>query len=328
MRIFATETFIGLCAAAALALSGAGKTHAADIIVGAGDAAPIHFHVGRAVCRSLEKTIQGLSCEVRKITGRDEAEPRAVLNNVRNGAIEIGLAQSDWIHNAVTGQGDFKFADGQFTSLRTLFVLHGEPFTVIARRDSGIKTIDDLAGKRVNIGGPGTKERAVMEMVMAAQGWTYKSFQMADEMAQSEQLLALCHNRIQAMVATVAHPDPNITKVIKLCDAAPVAITGPNIDKLVGAHPYFAKTSVPGGFYQGQGQAVPTFGVRVGVVASEDIDDDIAYAVTKAVAGNLSRFQRLHPALGQLTTEDLIRDGVNAPLHKGAARYFRENGMM
>lgn len=107
-----------------------------------------------------------------------------------------------------------------------------------------------------------------------------------------------------------------------------MAITGPNIDKLVGTHPYFAKIAVPGGFYQGQEQAVPTFGVRVGVVASEDIDNDIAYAVTKAVAGNLNRFQRLHPALGQLTPEDLIRDEVNAPLHEGAAKYFRESGMM
>ena len=277
---------------------------------------------------SIQRESQGLTCEVLRIEGRDAAEPLAVLSHVRDGAIEVGLVQSDWQYHAFQGTGPLKFVDIKFDNLRSLFSLHGEPFTVIARRDSGIKSLNDLAGKRVNIGNPGSKQRVVMEMVMKAKGWTRKSFQLVDELTEAEQSLALCHNRVQAIVSTVSHPDPAIAKAIKLCDAAVVEVSGAAIDRLIADNRFLVATEVPAGLYDQQDKPVKTFGVIVTAVSSADAADDTTYAIVKSVFDNLQNFKRLHSALGNLLPGRMMTDGLSAPTHPGAARYFRDKGMM
>ena len=328
MRNGTTKFLTALFMAALLTGGMTGTVRAAEFVIGVGDGARVHFHIGRALCRVIKRSIQGASCEAKQIEGRDQAEPLAVLNNVRNGAIEIGVVQSDWIYHAYKGSGPAKFGDEKYTNLRTLFALHGEPFTVVARQDARIKKLDDLAGKRVNIGQPRSRQRVVMEQVMAAKGWTRDTFQVADELAGPEQSLALCHNRIQAMVVTVAHPDPDIRKTLKLCGAEIVEIAGQAIDKLIAQEPYFTVITIPAGTYETQADTVKTFGARVAAVTSEDMPEDLVYAVVKAVFENLDSFKRLHPGLGHLQAKDLMKNGVTAPLHPGAVRYFREAGLM
>jgi len=328
MRNGTTKFLTALFMAALLTAGMTGTVRAAEFVIGVGDGARVHFHIGRALCRVIKRSIQGASCEAKQIEGRDQAEPLAVLNNVRNGAIEIGIVQSDWIHHAYKGSGPAKFGDEKYTNLRTLFVLHGEPFTVVARQDARITKLDDLAGKRVNIGQPRSRQRVVMEQVMAAKGWTRDTFQVADELAGPEQSLALCHNRIQAMVVTVAHPDPDIRKTLKLCGAEIVEIAGQAIDKLIAQEPYFTVITIPAGTYETQADTVKSFGARVAAVTSEDMPEDLVYAVVKAVFENLDSFKRLHPGLGHLQAKDLMKNGVTAPLHPGAVRYFREAGLM
>lgn len=300
---------------------------AAEFIVGTGATSKAHFTVGRAICRQLERTDKGTRCEVLPIVGRDQAEPLAVLNNVRNGAIEMGIVGSDWQHHAYTGTGPVKFMDVKFDTIRSLFSLHGEPFTLIARRDARIDSFDDLPGKRVNIGSPGSGQRAMMEMLMKAKGWTKNSFQLADELPAAGQFLALCHNTVQAIVTTVAHPNDQVAKVIKLCGAKVVEVAGAEIDKLVSDNPYLATTKVEGGLYEGVPAPVNTFGIKVTAVSSDSVDEDTVYHVVKSVFDHLDRFKRLHTALGTLTPEQMMKDGQSAPAHPGALRYFREKGM-
>ncbi len=301
---------------------------AADIIIGTGSSARVHYSVGRAICRQIQRESQGLTCEVLRIEGQDAPEPLAVLGHVRDGAVEIGLVRSDWQYHAFKGTGPVEFMDVTFGSLRSLFSLHGEPFTVIARRDSGIKSLNDLAGKRVNIGNPGSSQRVIMEMVMKAKGWTRKSFQFVDELTEAEQSLALCHNRVQAIVATVSHPNDGVAKALELCDAIVVEISGTDIDKLIADNRFFAATEVPGGIYKQVAAPVRTFGIKVTAVSSTDIDDDTVYEVVKTVFDNLNKIKRIHRALGNLLPGRMMTDGLSAPTHPGAARYFRDKGMM
>ncbi len=328
MRNGTTKYLSALFITGLLSVGMTGMARSADFVIGVGDGARVHFHIGRALCRVIKRSIQGVSCEARQIEGRDQAEPLAVLNNVRNNAIEVGIVQSDWIHHAYEGSGPAKFGDEKYTSLRTLFVLHGEPFTVVARQDARIAKLDDLVGKRVNIGQPRSRQRVIMEQVMAAKGWTRDTFQVADELAGADQSLALCHNRIQAMVVTVAHPNPEVRKTLDLCGAEIIEIAGPAIDKLIAQEPYFTVITIPGGTYKTQADTVKSFGARVAAVTSEDVPDDLAFAVVKAVFENLDSFKRLHPGLGPLQAKDMMTNGVTAPLHPGAAKYYRQAGMM
>ncbi len=320
-----------LAMAIVVAISAAGvgssdRARAADVIVGTGDESPVHFNVGRALCRAISKSKQAMSCEVERIVGRDAAEPLAVLGHLRDGAIEIGVAPSDWLYHAYNASGPVEFMDVGFENLRTLLLLHGEPFTVIARRDAGIAKLADLAGKRVNIGVPGSDQRVVMQQVMTAMGWSRDSFTLADELTGPEQSLALCHDRIQAMVAIVAHPDAALAKTMALCDAELVEIAGAEITGLVADKPYFSITEIPAESYENQAAAVKTFGIRVVAVVTEDMSDTMAYDIVDAVFGNFDRFKRLHPALRPLRPQDMKSEGDTAPMHPGAIRKFSEIG--
>jgi len=303
-------------------------TFAADLIIGTGTTADVHTSVGRAICRLIQTTNPGTSCEVAKIEGRHAAEPIAVLSEVHNGAIEVGMVQSDWQYHAFEGSGPVEFMDVRFDNLRSLFSLHGELFTVIVRRDAGIETLDDLAGKRVNIGNPGSSQRAIMDMVMDAKGWTQDSFQFVDELSEAEQLLALCHNRVQAVVSVASHPDERIAKALALCDARIIAISGAEIEKLVADNRFLALSEVPMSVYAESEALIPTFGVMVTAVTSVDLDDETAYRVVKSVFDNLDNMKRLHMALRNLMPERMISAGLTAPLHPGAARYYRDSGLM
>ena len=314
----------------AIMAAGAGssdRARAAEVIVGAGDESPAHFNVGRALCRAISKSAQAMTCEVERIVGRDAAEPLAVLGNLRDGTIDIGIAPSDWLYHAYNASGPVEFMDVRFENLRSLLLLHGEPFTVVARRDAGISKLADLAGKRVNIGVPGSDQRVVMQQVMTAMGWSRDSFALADELTGPEQSLALCHNRIQAMVAIVTHPDAALAKTMALCDAELVEITGPEISGLIADKPYFSVTEIPAGTYENQTAAVKTFGVRVVAVVSEDMPDSTAYDIVQAVFRNFDNFKRFHPALRQLRVQDMKSEGDGAPMHPGALRKFSEIGM-
>ena len=323
---------VPLAMAFVVAISAAGvgssdRARAADVIIGAGDESPVHFNVGRALCRAISKSKQAMTCAVERIVGGDAAEPLAVLGNLRDGTIDIGVAPSDWLYHAYTASGPVEFMDARFENLRILMLLHGEPFTVVARRDAGIAKLADLAGKRVNIGVPGSDQRVVMQQVMTAMGWSRDSFTLADELTGPEQSLALCHDRIQAMVAIVAHPDTALAKTMALCDAGLVEITGPEITKLIVDKPYFSVTEIPAGSYENQTAAVKTFGVRVVAVVSEDMPDTTAYDIVQAVFGNFDSFKRLHPALRQLRPQDMKSEGDVAPMHPGAIRKYNEIGM-
>ena len=296
---------------------------AEDILIGTGSTSGVYYPAGRAICRLVNRKAEGLTCKA-------EATPGSLhnLSNVAGGALDIGLAQSDWQYHAVTGTGPVEFMDADFTNLRALFSLHGEPFTLVARRDSGIARLDDLKGKRVNIGNPGSGQRATMEVVMSAKGWTKGDFLLAEELPASQQSLALCHGRVQAMVYTVGHPNPSVGQAVGLCDAIVVAVTDAVIDKLVGDNPYYTFATIPGGMYQDNPDDVMTFGVRATVVSSAEVDADLIYAVVKAVFENLDEFRRMHPAFGLLDAKSMVSEGLSAPLHVGARKYYEEQGLL
>ncbi len=163
---------------------------------------------------------------------------------------------------------------------------------------------------------------------MKAKGWTRQSFQLVDELNEAEQFLALCQNRVQAYVTVAAHPDPAIAKAMALCRAKLIPVAGPAIDKLIAGNRFFAANRVPDGLYRKMNVAVATFAVSLTAVSSSDIDDETAYAIVKAVFGDLEKLKRLHPALGHLLPGRMIRDGLSAPIHPGAIRFYRERGMM
>lgn len=293
------------------------------VTIGTGGVTGVYYVVGGSVCRLVNKSraAHGIFCAVESTGGS-----LYNLNLLRRGEIEIGVAQSDWQFHAVSGDVPPFDTKGPDRSLRALFSLHAEPFTVVARADSGIRRFTDLKGRRVNIGNPGSGQRATMEVVMAAMGWTTGDFLLASELKSSEQGQALCDGKVDAIVFTVGHPNGSILEATTSCDAVLVPVEGDVIDRLIANHSYYAAASIPGGLYRGTAHETRTFGVRATLVSRADAEDRAVYEVVKAVFDHLGDFKRLHPSFRSLEPEEMLQAGLSAPLHPGALRYYRERG--
>ena len=317
---------LGLLAGAAL-LAGdlASAQEQKFITIGTGGVTGVYYPTGGAICRLVNKdrAQTGIRCSVESTGGSVYN-----VNTIRSGELDMGVVQSDVQYKALKGEGEEFKDQGPFEDLRAVFSVHAEPFTVVARADSGIETFDDLKGKRVNVGNPGSGQRSTMEVLMNAKGWTMDDFALASELKSAEQAQALCDNKIDAMVFTVGHPSGSIQEATTSCDTKLIPVSGPEVDKLVEQNPYYAKAVIPGGMYRGTDEDVETFGVKATFVTSAEVPEDVVYEVTKAVFENFDDFKKLHPAFANLEKEDMVKQALSAPLHPGAEKYYKEAGLM
>lgn len=315
----------GLCAVVMMATFVASVTaQETKIRIGTGGKKGVYYPTGGAICRLVNRgaAAHGIQCTVES-TGGSVTNLRAI----RAGGMDFGIAQSDWQFHSYNGSSKFK-EDTPFGELRAVFSVHPEPFTIVARKNSGIKTFEDLKGKRVNIGNPGSGQRGTMDVVMAAKGWTTKDFELVTELNSKDQARAVCDDKIDAMIFTVGHPSGSIKEATTICDTVLVEVSGPVIDKLIEENPYYRSATIPGKMYQGNESDTITFGVGATLVTSSKVSDEVVYNLVKSVFDNLRRFKKLHPALRILKQEEMIQDGLSAPLHDGAIKFYKEMGWM
>ncbi|WP_298837120.1 TAXI family TRAP transporter solute-binding subunit [uncultured Roseobacter sp.] len=310
-------------AGASLALLMAPAAMAEEFItIGTGGVTGVYYPTGGAICRLVNKGRKehGIRCSVESTGGSVYN-----INTIRAGELEFGVAQSDWQYHAYNGTSRFE-EQGAFEDLRAVFSVHPEPFTVVARADAGISSFADLKGKRVNIGNPGSGQRGTMEVVMEKMGWTTGDLALASELKAAEQSAALCDNQIDAMIYTVGHPSGSIQEATTACDSVLVEVSGAEISSLIDDNSYYRSATIPGGMYRGTDNDVSTFGVGATFVTSSAVSEDAVYAVVSAVFDNFEDFKKLHPAFANLEAEEMATAGLSAPLHPGAAKYYKEKG--
>ncbi|MCB9957379.1 MAG: TAXI family TRAP transporter solute-binding subunit [Rhodospirillaceae bacterium] len=293
------------------------------VTIGTGGVTGVYYPTGGAIQRLVNR---GRAEHGVRVAVESTGGSVFNLNAIANGELDMGVAQSDWQYYAYNG-GHENFPEAN-PELRSVFSLHGEPFTVLARADADIHTFEDLAGHRVNIGNPGSGQRGTMEVVMAAYGWDESTFSQVSELQSSEQAQALCDNNVDAIVFTVGHPSGSIQEATTTCDTRLIPVDGEVIDQLVADNPYYAYSIIPGGMYEGNPDDVRTFGVKATFVTSTALSDDVVYTIVAAVFDNFDQFRQLHPAFATLEPEQMIHDGLSAPLHDGAVRYYTEQGWM
>ena len=294
------------------------------ITIGTAGVTGVYYPAGGAICRLVNRGRKehGIRCTVESTGGS--------INNleaIHKGDLEMGVIQSDLLYYAYNGTEVFSDV-GSDKKLRIVFSLHPEPFTIVARKDAKIATFDDLKGKKVYMGAPGSGMRATMEQLMQYKGWNSKAFTSVSDLKSNDQAQALCTGKIDAMVYAGGHPNGTIQQITSLCGTKLVDVSGPAISKMISEHPFYASAVIPGGMYAGNAKDVHTFGVRAVLVASADLDENTVYEVVKAVFDNLDNFKTLHPVFATLDSKQMVQGGDVIPLHPGAAKYYKEKGLI
>ncbi len=320
MKIFAAAATV----AAVLGASAAWAGDQVFVTIGTGGVTGVYYPTGGAICKLVNRHRKehGVRCTVESTGGSVYN-----VNAIRTGDLDLGVAQSDVQAAAVNGTRSFE-KSGPFKELRAVFSIHPEPLHLMARSDSGIASFADLKGKRVNIGNPGSGQRATTDLLIAHHGWDKGAFSLAAELKSAEQSKALCDNKLDAAFFTVGIPNASITEASTLCDAALVPMAGDWVDAFIGKYPAYAKATIPGGIYRGNDAGVKTFGPKATFVTSSKVSSDVIYHVVKSVFENFDRFRKQHPAFKTLDKAAMVKDGLSAPLHEGALRYYREAGLI
>lgn len=322
MRLASLSAALVLFAAAAAPVAAAQPPK--FVTIGTGGVTGVYYAAGGAICRLVNKdqARHGLRCSVESTAGS-----LFNANAIRAGELDMGVLQSDVQYRAVKGEGPFKAA-GPSTDLRAMFSLHAEPMTVVVRKELNARSLADLKGKRFNIGNPGSGHRTGADELLAAFGMKTSDLGMAPELKADEHGAALCDGKIDGFVYAVGHPSANIQDPTTTCGARLLSVQGEGVDRLVDAHSYLAKTTIPANTYPGNAQDTHTYGVVATFVTSANTPADTVHAVVSQVFDNIDEFRKLHPALANLKPEDMVSKGLSAPLHEGAARYFKEKGLL
>ncbi|MEM6972949.1 MAG: TAXI family TRAP transporter solute-binding subunit [Pseudomonadota bacterium] len=306
----------------ATTIAGAATAQETFVTVGTGGQTGVYFQVGQAIAKL---TNRGTAEHGIRVTAPSTGGSIANINAIRAGDMDMGVAQSDWQFHAFNGTSRFE-EQGAFEDLRAVFSVHPEPFNLLVAADSGIESFDDLEGKRVNVGNPGSGQLGTFEIVLAAKGWSMDNFSLASQLKSSEQAAALCDNKIDAFAFTVGHPAGALEEAFAACGPKMIDLTGEPFDSLVNDNSFYSFTTVPADTYAALDRDVTTFGVRATFVTSASVPDEVVYTIVKTVFDNFGRFRRLHPAFANLKEEEMISQSLSAPLHAGAVKYYKERG--
>lgn len=316
--------FTGAAVAATLGLAGAASAQQTFITIGTGGVTGVYYPTGGAICRLVNKDRKehGVRCSVESTGG-------SVYNTrtIREGELDFGIVQSDVQSAAMEGVRAFD-GDEPYGDLRAVFSVHSEPMHVMVRADAGINSVSDMKGKRVNIGNPGSGTRVLADVLMEAAGVSPDDFALAAELKSSEQSAALCDGKIDAAIWAAGLPNGSTMEATSTCDVKILDLTTSGTDKVLAANPAYAAAMIPAGLYPGNEDEIASWGPKATFVTDANTPDEVVYVLVKGIFENFDDFKKLHPAFGTLTEEGMIKDGLSAPLHPGAVKYYKEKGWM
>ena len=294
------------------------------VTIGTGAVTGVFYPTGGAICRMINQQSESYGI---KATVESTAGSVYNVNAVLSGDLEFGIVQSDRQYQAVHGLAEWSDRGAQ-EALRSVFSIHPESVTLVASEVSGIQSVLDLKGRRVNIGNPGSGPLQNSRDVLAAFALDEDDF-YAEYVKALEAPGLLQDERIDAFFYTVGHPSGNIKEATSgRIKVRLVPIHGAGVTELIRSKPYYSKAVIPRQLYPKavNMEDVETIGVRATLVTSVDVDKSVVYAVAREVFENFDIFKTLHPAYETLTRESMLT-GLSAPIHPGALDYYREAGL-
>ncbi|TNJ46845.1 TAXI family TRAP transporter solute-binding subunit [Phaeobacter sp. B1627] len=318
---------LSLCVAASVTFGGltSSPAQAEDFItIGTGSVSGLYFPLGTAMCRLVNKDRRrhGIRCTADETSGSLDN-----LQALRDGRLDFAIVQSDWQARAY--EGTPQLSNGvPFTDLRALVSLHSEVFTVVARADADIASFSDLRGKRVNIGNPGSGQRATMEVLMAALRWGTDSFSEVHELPAEAQSAALCAGAFDAMVFAVGHPSASVEEATTACDSVLVPLDDLQIRATVVDSDVYEFAEIPGNLYRGNPDPVKSFGFAATLVTTRQQSLRVVNSLVRSIISNLDSLKRAHPAFASLDAAEMVGSYQTAPLHRAARAYFRSEGLL
>ncbi|MCC2100215.1 MAG: TAXI family TRAP transporter solute-binding subunit, partial [Hyphomicrobiales bacterium] len=245
------------------------------------------------------------------------------LNLIQQGKGELAFALGDSVADAWNGNTEVGFKT-KLDKLRGVAGIYANYIQVVASKDSGIKTLADLKGKRLSVGAPKSGTELNARAILKAAGIDYKDLGKVEYLPFGESVELIKNRQLDATLQSAGLGVASIRDLANSVPITVVEIPASIVDK-VGA-PY-VKVTIPKGTYEGQTADVPTAAVKNYLITSAKVPDDVAYGMAKSIFESLPDLQAAHAAAKAIKLETAL-DGMPVPLHPGAAKYYKEKGVL
>jgi TRAP transporter TAXI family solute receptor len=308
-----------LIGAAALVTVGLGTPALAQdqLSIATGGTGGVYYPMGGGLAEVINAHVEGYSATA-EVTGASVEN----MGLIATGDADLAIGLADTVYQAYTGTGRF---DGQqLPMVRGLASLYANMVHIVALESSGITTLEDLRGKRVSIGAPGSGTEVNTGAILEANGITYDDIE-EQRLNFNETADALANGDIDAGFWSVGAPTSSILNLATTQDIVIIALTEEQLAAAAAADSTFAVTTLPGGTYNGVDEDTSVLGIPNVLTVSSEMSDDLAYGITRAMFENIKEMQAVHPAANQTTVEFTL-NATPVPLHPGAIRYFEEIG--
>ncbi len=292
-----------------------------QISIGTGNIVGLYYPTGGAICQAINKEEKNLNihCVVEATSGSLQN-----LELLEQNKIQFAIVQSDWQYHAYKGTEAFKDKK-QLSNLRSVFSIHGEPFTVVVRKNSDIKNFTELKGHAIDIGEAGSGANATMRKFMKAMGWTEQDFKSVTQSPLKEQGQMLCDNKTDAFISMFGHPNATLKEIALTCPVKIVPVESDKIKELTKISPFYVPMQIKANEYRGTEVNINTFGAKATLVTTTAVPNWIVYDVVKVLFNNIETFKKAHPAFADLTPQSMMV-GNSAPYAEGALQFYKEKG--
>lgn len=283
-----------------------------------GGTSGVYYPLGVALSKIYGEKIPGVRTQVQSTKASVEN-----LNLLQKGRGEIAFALGDSVKLAWEGNADAGFKE-KLNKLRSIAAIYPNVIQIVASRESGIKSLEDLKGKGLSVGAPKSGTELNARAIFAAVGMSYDDLGKTEHLPFAESIELMKNRRLDASLQSAGLGVASIRDLANSVPIQMVTVPADVADKL-GA-PYFA-TEIPAGTYDGQTEAVPTLAVQNILVTHSGVSEEIAYQMTKQLFDNLPAMLASHKAAAAIRIETAVT-GLPVPLHPGAERYYKEIGLL
>lgn len=315
LKKMAAAALVVVASAALVAGCGGNTSSNKFLNIGTGGTAGTYYPLGGAMAEILNKDIPGMNASAQS-TGASVAN----INMLKDNSIDLAIVQNDIVYYAVNGTEMFegKKVDG----LKGIASLYPETCQFVTLDSTGIKSIQDLKGKKVAVGAVGSGAEANARQILAAYGITYDDIQV-QYLSFAEGASALKDGNVDAAFLTAGYPTAAVQDISSQNKIRLLPVEAAQADALIAKYPFYTKTTIPKGTYAGFDEDVPTVSVMAMLVAGSSVDDDMGYSIAKALFTNLDRLSAAH-SVGKLISKENAQKGMSLPMNAGAEKYFKE----
>ncbi len=300
-----------------LTACGASSTQTHRLVMVTGGDAGTYYAFGGVIASVLTDSIENV-----EVTATTSGASAANARSLNNKEADLAILQNDVLAYAVGGTESMA-DDGAMPQLRAIASLYPEAVQLVATKASGIKTIEDLKGKRVCVGDAGSGSEVNAKQVLEACGLSYDDFDV-QYLSFSEASTAMQNGTVDAAFNTSAMPNSAITELANYTDIVVVPIDGAYADALIAKYPFYAKTTVGKDIY-GTDADVQSVAMMAVLACTAELDADVVYNITKQLFEQNAALSA-HIRGKDVTLESAL-DGVTVSFHEGAAKYYKEKGI-